>query len=101
MTNERISLMQITVLSAYAAGMSAGQMLFKVAANRSNPQQALIARLLDLIQDGYFLAAIALYGAFSVLWVWILTITPLSRAYPFVALAFAITPVLGALLFNE
>jgi len=58
-------------------------------------------RLLDLIQDLYFLAALVLYGAFAVLWVWILTMTPLSRAYPFVALAFVVTPVLGALLFNE
>jgi drug/metabolite transporter (DMT)-like permease len=36
-----------------------------------------------------------------VLWVWLLTFTPLSRAYPFVALAFAITPLLGGLVFNE
>jgi len=36
-----------------------------------------------------------------VLWVWILTFTPLSRAYPFVALAFAITPLLGGWIFGE
>ena len=28
-------------------------------------------------------------------------VTPLSRAYPFVALAFALTPFLGALVFQE
>jgi drug/metabolite transporter (DMT)-like permease len=33
--------------------------------------------------------------------VWILTFTPLSRAYPFVALAFAVTPAFGAWLFGE
>ena len=27
--------------------------------------------------------------------------TPLSRAYPFVALAFALTPALGAIVFSE
>jgi len=101
MTNDRLSALQVAVLTAYSAGMSAGQMLFKVAANRSNPNQPLSWRLLDLIQDLYFLAALVLYGAFAVLWVWILTMTPLSRAYPFVALAFVVTPVLGALLFNE
>jgi drug/metabolite transporter (DMT)-like permease len=37
----------------------------------------------------------------TVLWVWILTFTPLSRAYPFVALAFAVTPLLGGLVFGE
>ena len=35
------------------------------------------------------------------LWVWVLTFTPLSRAYPFVAIAFALTPLLGALVFGE
>jgi drug/metabolite transporter (DMT)-like permease len=33
--------------------------------------------------------------------VWILSFTPLSRAYPFVALAFAVTPLLGGMFFNE
>jgi multidrug transporter EmrE-like cation transporter len=42
-----------------------------------------------------------LYGALSLLYVWILTFTPLSRAYPFVALAFAPTPALAAWLFGE
>jgi drug/metabolite transporter (DMT)-like permease len=47
------------------------------------------------------LVAFAFYCALAVVWVWILTFTPLSRAYPFVALAFAITPVLGGWLFGE
>ncbi len=38
---------------------------------------------------------------FTVLWVWILNFTPLSRAYVFVALAFAVTPLLGAVVFAE
>jgi hypothetical protein len=33
--------------------------------------------------------------------VWILSFTPLSRAYPFLALAFALTPALGCLVFAE
>jgi hypothetical protein len=38
---------------------------------------------------------------FALLWVWILSFTPLSRAYPFVALAFALTPLLAGSLFGE
>ena len=45
--------------------------------------------------------AVLLYGALAVLWVWILSFTPLSRAYIFVALAFAATPLLGAIVFLE
>ena len=39
--------------------------------------------LLALAQNVYFLAALALYSVLTVLWVWILTFTPLSRAYEF------------------
>ena len=44
---------------------------------------------------GIFFVALILYAALTVLWVWILSYTPLSRAYPFLALAFALTPALG------
>jgi drug/metabolite transporter (DMT)-like permease len=55
----------------------------------------------ELAGNGYFYAAFALYCTLSILWVWILTFTPLSRAYPFVALAFAVAPLLGAWVFGE
>jgi drug/metabolite transporter (DMT)-like permease len=99
--SERLNLLQIIVLTAYSLGMASGQILFKLAAIRSSPSLSLGGRLYDLLQNGYFLAALVVYAALSVLWVWILTVTPLSRAYPFVALAFVLTSLVGALLFNE
>jgi drug/metabolite transporter (DMT)-like permease len=42
-----------------------------------------------------------LYGLLTGLWVYLLTFTPLSRAYPFVALAFVLTPLLASRLFGE
>ena len=99
--NDRLSLLQITALAIYSMGMAGGQILFKLAAVRSMPSRSLAERALDLIQNGYFLAALVLYSVLSVLWVWILSVTPLSRAYPFVALAFVLTPLLGGLLFDE
>jgi drug/metabolite transporter (DMT)-like permease len=101
MMNDRLSLLQITALAVYSMGMAGGQILFKLAAVRSMPSRSLAERALDLIQNGYFLAALVLYSVLSVLWVWILSVTPLSRAYPFVALAFVLTPLLGGLLFDE
>jgi len=56
---------------------------------------------LGLAYNAYFLAALVLYAAYALLWVWILSFTPLSRAYPFVALAFALTPLLGSVLFGD
>ena len=50
---------------------------------------------------GIFFVALILYAALTVLWVWILSFTPLSRAYPFLALAFTLTPALGCLVFAE
>ena len=101
MTNDRLSFFQIAVLTAYSIGMAGGQVLFKLAANRSNPARQLGERLLDLVQNGYFLAALLLYAGLGVLWVWVLSVTPLSRAYPFVALAFVLTPLLGGVFFDE
>jgi len=98
---ERLSLTQIAVLCAYAVGMAGGQMLFKLAALRVAADGPIAERAVALLQNGYFLAALVAYFVLAILWVWILSFTPLSRAYPFVALAFAITPILGGILFGE
>jgi drug/metabolite transporter (DMT)-like permease len=101
MSDHRLGTAQILLLAAYAAGMAGGQLLFKLAAERLTPGVGLGERLIELAGNAWFLAAFALYGALALIWVWILTFTPLSRAYPFVALAFAITPLLGAWVFAE
>ena len=102
MSNDRLTLWQILLLVAYAAGMSGGQILFKMAALRSGDGSGgPLDRFLGLAFNIYFLAALVLYAAYAVLWVWILTVIPLSRAYPFVALAFALTPLMGGLLFGD
>jgi drug/metabolite transporter (DMT)-like permease len=99
--SDRLSLMQIVVLCGYAAGMAGGQVLFKLAALRFAGDAPLAERLLGLAHNWIFLLALVLYLALGLLWLWILSFTPLSRAYPFVALAFAITPVLATVLFAE
>jgi drug/metabolite transporter (DMT)-like permease len=100
--SERLTLSQIGLLVLYAAGMSAGQLLFKSAALRYAAAAGDSGqRFIGLLQDSYFVSAVVLYAALSVFWVWVLSFTPLSRAYPFVALAFAITPLLGGLVFGE
>jgi drug/metabolite transporter (DMT)-like permease len=102
MSGDRLTLSQILLLTAYAGGMSAGQLLFKMAANSYGTVNAGTGdRLLALFYNLYFLSAVVLYAGFALLWVWILSFTPLSRAYPFVALAFALTPLLAGSLFGE
>src|SRR5262245_56990175 len=81
--NSGLSLAQIALLAAYVVGMAGGQLLFKTAALHLPGEAPLATRLVSLLQNGFFLGAVALYAALSVLWVWVLTFTPLSRAYPF------------------
>jgi len=99
--NDRLSLAQIALLVGYAGGMVGGQLLFKLAALKASPVGPFGERLSAMMLNGYFATAVLLYGALTVLWVWILNFTPLSRAYVFVALAFAVTPLLGGVLFAE
>jgi drug/metabolite transporter (DMT)-like permease len=102
MSDDRLTLSQILLLLAYAAGMSGGQVLFKMAALRYGAAEGGLAeRLLGLVYNAYFISALVLYAGYALLWVWILSVIPLSRAYPFVALAFALTPLLGGLLFGD
>ena len=102
MIQDRLAVSQVALLVAYAVGMAGGQMLFKAAALRYLPDDGTVAeRAFSLVFNAYFLGAVALYVALTVLWVWLLTFIPLSRAYPFVALAFAITPLLGGVVFAE
>ena len=99
--SDRLSLAQIVALVAYAGAMVGGQLLFKMAALRAVHEGPFIERAMGLLLNGYFLVSLVLYAALAGVWVWILTFTPLSRAYPFVALAFALTPALGGLMFAE
>jgi drug/metabolite transporter (DMT)-like permease len=101
MSNDRLTLTQVVLLSMYAIGLACGQVLFKLAAQRIPAGAALGTQLTSLLGNTYFFGAFAFYCTLAVCWVWILTFTALSRAYPFVALAFAITPTLGAWLFDE
>jgi len=99
--NERLTLLQILLLVMYAAAMAGGQILFKFAAMKTPASAGSGERLLAMAGNWYFAAAVALYAALTLLWVWILSFTSLSRAYAFVALAFAVTPFAGGLVFGE
>jgi drug/metabolite transporter (DMT)-like permease len=44
---------------------------------------------------------LAIYGASVLLWLWVLSKTDLSVAYPFVGLSFLVTMMLGAFVLHE
>ena len=78
------------------AGISVGQILFKLAARQGSPLEGLTAMV-----NGWMLAALILYGAATLLWVYVLRSTPLAIAYPLFALAFVLVPVLSFFFLNE
>ena len=72
-------------------GISIGQLLFKKAA----AALPAVVSLPALLQNGWLIAALALYGITTLGWVWILRHAPLHMAYPFMGLAFLIVPTLA------
>jgi drug/metabolite transporter (DMT)-like permease len=94
------TLRQIVELLAFPVAIAAGQILFKRAATLLDPAGG-SNWLMQLLTMPTMWVALALYGGATVLWVRILTTVPLSRAYPFVALAFVLVPAAGYLFFSE
>lgn len=78
-------------------GISLGQMLFKKAA-AAIPDAT---HWQHWVFNGWLIAALALYGITTLVWIWILRHVPLHIAYPFMGLAFLIVPCLGWLFLGE
>ena len=78
-------------------GISVGQLLFKQAATALPATLSLSA----LLQNGWLIAALALYGITTLAWVWILRHAPLHLAYPFMGLAFLNVPTLAWAFLGE
>ena len=95
-----MSSLNVAILVLYGLGMSVGQVLFKLAADRMKANAG-SGFLVAVLGNGYFYVAFILYCVLTVLWVWVLTRVPLSRAYPFVVLAFVFTPAFAYLIFGE
>lgn len=60
-----------------------------------------MATLFAMLTTPSVIIGLGLYGAGAVAWLFVLQRTPLSLAYPFVALGFVATAVIGAAIFGE
>jgi drug/metabolite transporter (DMT)-like permease len=83
---------------ATVAGLSAGQMLFKLGALRvnENAHEGLMAWL-----NVPIITAVMLYGVCTLMWIGALRVLPLRVAYPVVALSYVIVPLLGHFVLRE
>jgi len=91
---DTISLLGFTLL------LAAGQLLFKKV-GLDLRGASLADGVLRVLGQTTLYAALALYGVATLLWIWILSRVPLSRAYPFVALGVALVPLASIVMFNE
>ncbi|MFA5514951.1 MAG: EamA family transporter [Desulfuromonadales bacterium] len=81
-------------------GIAAGQVLFKLTAQymaRTGGDGFSVWRY----ANAYFVFAIFIYATTTLLWVWVLRSVPLNVAYPFMALAFFIVPVMSWFFLGE
>jgi drug/metabolite transporter (DMT)-like permease len=84
-------------LSLFAVTLSGGQLLFKITADRMAGRSFWAA----LAFQPAFYAAVLLYGAATVVWIWLLTRLPLSRAYPYSAATVILVPLLASYFFGD
>lgn len=89
---------QIGLCLVFALSLAVGQILFKLSAIAWNnsPSNGLVGML-----SPWLVAALILYGATTLLWVYILKHAPLSQAYVFSLLGAAIVPFAGVVFFRE
>lgn len=89
---------QSTIVMLVVSMLAGGQVLFKLAALRlAEPGGLALSNVLSPLM----LTAFVVYGLATALWVWVLRSVPLNIAYPFVALAFVIVPLLSHWLLGE
>lgn len=77
--------------------VSGGQLLFKQTANLWKANGAHLGPAAAAV--GF--SALTLYGAATLLWIFLLRSIPLSRAYPYLALSFLLVPLASRWLFDE
>ena len=76
--------------------IASGQLLFKLSTNAMRAPG--LEGLLNPRALAFLAVALVVYGAATLAWVWVLRQAPLSRIYPFMALAFVLVP-LGSKVF--
>lgn len=93
-----VSLRQFLFLTFTVLALSAGQILFKLAARDMRTGEPLVQQVFFNV---WLYAALAVYGFATIAWIALLRHVALQMAYPFVALAFVFVPLLAHWVLNE
>lgn len=79
--------------------IAGGQVLFKLTSRQAGNLDA--QGLMQLMLNPFLIAALVLYGAGTLIWIFVLKAVPLTIAYPFMALSFCAVPLLAHFLLGE
>jgi drug/metabolite transporter (DMT)-like permease len=90
----------LALIISCVIGISIGQILFKLA-SASMPTEFGVGAVVQLAVNRHLIGALIIYAAATLGWVYSLRVVPLTIAYPFMALAFVIVPVLSAFFLQE
>jgi drug/metabolite transporter (DMT)-like permease len=94
----RMTITQLALTLVCVAVIAGGQVLFKLAGRAA---QASAAGFPWDLFNVWLLAAVVLYAAATLLWVWLLKTLPLNLVYPFMGFAFVLVPLLATILLGE
>jgi drug/metabolite transporter (DMT)-like permease len=89
---------QFVLIILTVAALSAGQMLFKMAATSMEFSSA---GFVDSLLNTKLIVALIVYFVATIMWLIVLKVTPLRIAYPFVSLAFIVVPILAHYVLGE
>ena len=102
-----MTLLNITMLISFAFFLGLGQILLKAGVTVTHAQaradsasSSILNFGIQLVQTWQFWSAMLLTGSLVLFWAWILTTIPLSKAYPFVVLAFVFAAVMEYFFFG-
>ena len=88
---------ELWLTSLCVVGITAGQILFRLAAQRLDGQRL----LMSAIQNPWLWIALAIYGVATLLWIHVLRTAPLHRVYPLFAMAFVCVPLVEHWIWNQ
>lgn len=94
----KMSAVQLSFIILTVIALSVGQVLFKVASESFDLSPD---NFIKAIFNVKLLSALTVYFVATVMWLLVLRATPLRVAYPFVALAFVLVPVMAHFILGE
>jgi drug/metabolite transporter (DMT)-like permease len=98
-----MNIIHVIALVCFSFMLSVGQIFLKKAVliAQANTPSGLVRPLITAVLFTWqFWAAIALCGSLVLVWAWLLSLVPLSKAYPFVVLAFVFAAILEHFIFG-